>query len=122
MAPEIAHRQVDRMRQVNLQIYFFLGIVIVGLSLFDSLIRLYCHKSAEAYPSLFFLNEYFPLQQDEAYWARRSRDYGFSVIVFNHRDRSWASEDFIVRRVFDPARGPGVFRQRHYYLRKTLRT
>jgi hypothetical protein len=71
--------------------------------------QIFVDNRPEAYPLLFFRNEYFPLQQNEAYWARRSGEYGFNVIVFNHRDRSRASQEFIVRRVLDPAWAPVFF-------------
>ncbi|HSK28601.1 MAG TPA: hypothetical protein VLA17_01440, partial [Candidatus Limnocylindria bacterium] len=71
--------------------------------------QIFVDNRPEAYPLLFFRNEYFPLQQKESYWARRSGEYGFNVIVFNHRDRSRASEEFIVRRVLDPAWAPVFF-------------
>jgi hypothetical protein len=38
-----------------------------------------------------------------------SRRFGFNAIVFNHRDRSSLGEQFIVRRVLDPAWAPVFF-------------
>lgn len=71
--------------------------------------RVFVDNRPEAYPPLFFTKEYFPLQENEDYWTRRNRELGFNVIVFNHRDRSSASEEFIVRRVLDPAWAPVFF-------------
>ncbi len=71
--------------------------------------QIFVDNRPEAYPLLFFRNEYFPLQQNETYWARRRREYGFNFIVFNHHDRSRESQEFIVRRVLDPAWAPVYF-------------
>ena len=71
--------------------------------------RVFVDNRPEAYPAAFFRNEYFPLLQSEDQWMRRSPELGFNVIVFNHRDRSAASEQFIVRRVLDPAWAPVFF-------------
>jgi hypothetical protein len=71
--------------------------------------RVFVDNRPEAYPAGFFRNEYFPLLQSEDHWMRRSPELGFNVIVFNHRDRSMASEQFIVRRVLDPAWAPVFF-------------
>jgi hypothetical protein len=64
--------------------------------------QVFADNRPEAYPPAFFRNEYFRLLEDEDYWTRRSREIGFNTIVFNHRDRSMASEQFIIRRVLDP--------------------
>jgi len=71
--------------------------------------RVFVDNRPEAYPAAFFRNEYFPLLQSEDHWIRRSPEFGFNVIVFNHRDRSVTSEQFIVRRVLDPAWAPVFF-------------
>lgn len=71
--------------------------------------RLFVDNRPEAYPSAFFRDDYFPLQQNEDRWMRRSPEFGFNAIVFNHRARSIASEQFIVRRVLDPAWAPVYF-------------
>lgn len=71
--------------------------------------RLFVDNRPEAYPPSFFRDDYFPLQQSEDHWMRRSPEFGFNAIVFNHRDRSAASEQFIVRRVLDPAWAPVFF-------------
>jgi hypothetical protein len=71
--------------------------------------RVFVDNRPEAYPAAFFKNEYFPLLESEDQWRRRSSEFGFNLIVFNHRDRSAASEQFIVRRVLDPAWAPVFF-------------
>jgi hypothetical protein len=71
--------------------------------------RVFVDNRPEAYPTGFFRNEYFPLLQSEDHWMRRSPELGFNAIVFNHRDRSEAGEQFIVRRVLDPAWAPVFF-------------
>jgi hypothetical protein len=63
----------------------------------------------EAYPTAFFRDEYFPLLSSEDHWLRRSAEFGFNVIFLNHRDRSQATEQFIVRRVLDKAWAPVFF-------------
>jgi hypothetical protein len=71
--------------------------------------RVFVDNRPEAYPAGFFRNEYFPLLQSEDHWMRRSPELGFNMIIFNHRDRSEAGEQFIVRRVLDPAWAPVFF-------------
>jgi hypothetical protein len=71
--------------------------------------QVFVDNRPEAYPPSFFRNEYFRLLEDEDYWTRRSREIGFNTIVFNHRDRSMASEQFIIRRVLDPGWVPVFF-------------
>jgi hypothetical protein len=68
--------------------------------------RVFVDNRPEAYPVAFFTDVYFPMQSDEAKWAAASRDYGFNVIVFNHRERSVRGEQFIIRRVLDPMWAP----------------
>jgi hypothetical protein len=68
--------------------------------------RVFVDNRPEAYPARFFTDIYFPMQSDEAKWADTSHDYGFNVIVFNYRERSARSEQFIVRRVLDPMWAP----------------
>ena len=74
--------------------------------------RVFIDNRAEAYPAAFFSDVYFPIQADEAKWANISHHYGFNVIVFNYRERSVRSEQFIIRRVLDPMWAP-VFFDRH---------
>jgi hypothetical protein len=71
--------------------------------------RVFVDNRPEAYPAGFFPGEYFPLLTDDDHWARQSAKYGFNLIVFNHRDRSAAGEQFVVRRVLDPAWAPVFF-------------
>jgi hypothetical protein len=71
--------------------------------------RVFVDNRPEAYPPSFFRNEYFRSLEDEDYWTRRSREIGFNTIVFNHRDRSTASAQFIIRRVLDPKWVPVFF-------------
>lgn len=71
--------------------------------------RVFVDNRPEAYPAAFFRNEYFPLLQSETHWMRRSPEFGFNVVVLNHRDRSAATEQFIVRRVLDSAWAPVFF-------------
>jgi hypothetical protein len=71
--------------------------------------RVFVDNRPEAYPVGFVPNEYFPLLYDDDHWARQSAKYGFNLIVFNHRDRSAVGEQFIVRRVLDPAWAPVFF-------------
>src|SRR5262245_1463345 len=68
--------------------------------------RVFVDNRPEAYPAAFFTDVYFPMQSDEAKWSTASRDYGFNVIVFNHRERSVRGEQFIIRRALDPKWAP----------------
>lgn len=71
--------------------------------------RVFVDNRPEAYPSAFFRDDYFPMLQDAGDWNRRSAEFNLNTIVFNHRDRSDASEQFIVSRVLDPAWAPVFF-------------
>jgi hypothetical protein len=71
--------------------------------------KVFVDNRPEAYPVSFFTDVYFPALQYEANWLETSNKFGFNVIVFNHRDRSTWSEDFIVRRVVDPLWAPVFF-------------
>jgi hypothetical protein len=71
--------------------------------------QVFVDNRPEAYPASFFRELYFPLQTDEETWNKISDRYGFNVIFFNHRDRSVRGEQFIVRRVLDPAWAPVFF-------------
>jgi hypothetical protein len=71
--------------------------------------KVFVDNRPEAYPASFFTDVYFPLLQHEANWPDLSNKFGFNLIVFNHRDRSTWSEDFIVRRVLDPLWAPVFF-------------
>ncbi len=145
---------------VNLHIYFFLGILLIGVFLFEATVKYFFERSPrnrnrllglagagllaalsscinpagiggdvggyliyylypphrvfvenrpETYPAAFFNDVYFPLQRDESQWLKFSDQFGFNVIVFNHRDRSSLGEQFIIRRVLDPAWAPVFF-------------
>jgi len=71
--------------------------------------RVFVDNRPEAYPAAFFQDEYFPLLLSEDRWKRRSIELDVNVIVFNHRDRSAAGQQFIIRRVLDPAWAPVFF-------------
>jgi hypothetical protein len=71
--------------------------------------QVFVDNRPEAYPGSFFREVYFPLQADEETWKKISDLYGFNVIFFNHRERSVRGQQFIVRRVLDPAWAPVFF-------------
>jgi hypothetical protein len=71
--------------------------------------KVFVDNRPETYPASFFHDVYFALQRDEAEWLRISNQFGFNAIVYNHRDRSSLGEQFIVRRVLDPAWAPVFF-------------
>ena len=71
--------------------------------------RVFVDNRPETYPAAFFRDVYFPLQMNEEQWASMSNKFSFNVIVFNHLDRSTLGEQFIVRRVLDPAWAPVFF-------------
>ncbi|HYA27780.1 MAG TPA: hypothetical protein VEI95_03115 [Acidobacteriota bacterium] len=71
--------------------------------------KVFVDNRPETYPAAFFNDVYFALQTDETQWLKISHQFGFNVIVFNHRDRSSLGEQFIVRRVLDPAWAPVFF-------------
>lgn len=71
--------------------------------------KVFVDNRPETYPAAFFNDVYFELQRDEAQWLRISNQFGFNAIVYNHRERSSLGEQFIVRRVLDPAWAPVFF-------------
>jgi hypothetical protein len=71
--------------------------------------KVFVDNRPEAYPAAFFRDVYFPIVKDEEHWVKASNQYAFNAIIFNHRDRSSWSEQFIVRRVLDPVWAPVFF-------------
>ena len=65
--------------------------------------RVFIDNRPEAYPTAFFTDVYLPLHLDEQKWQSVSEAYGFNVLFFNHRDRSSWGEQFMIRRLLDPA-------------------
>jgi hypothetical protein len=71
--------------------------------------RVFVDNRPEAYPVSFFQDVYYPMQQEETKWETLSNRYGFNVIFFNHQDRGASTEQFIIRRIFDPLWAPVYF-------------
>lgn len=71
--------------------------------------RVFIDNRPEAYPASFFTDIYLPLHLDEEKWQSVSSSYGFNVLFFNHRDRSSWGEQFMIRRLLDPAWAPVYF-------------
>jgi len=71
--------------------------------------RVFIDNRPEAYPTAFFTDVYFPLHLNEEKWQSVSSSYGFNVLFFNHRDRSSTGEQFMIRRLLDPAWAPVYF-------------
>jgi len=71
--------------------------------------RVFIDNRPEAYPTSFFTDVYLPLHLDERKWQQVSSSHGFNVLFFNHRDRSSWGEQFMIRRLLDPAWAPVYF-------------
>lgn len=71
--------------------------------------RVFIDNRPEAYPTAFFTDIYLPLHLNEQKWQSVSSSYGFNVLFFNHRDRSSWGEQFMIRRLLDPAWAPVYF-------------
>jgi hypothetical protein len=71
--------------------------------------RVFIDNRPEAYATAFFTDVYLPLHLNEQKWQSVSSSYGFNVLFFNHRDRSSWGEQFMIRRLLDPAWAPVYF-------------
>jgi MFS family permease len=71
--------------------------------------RVFIDNRPEAYPTSFFRDVYLPLHLDEEKWQSVRSLHGFNVLFFNHRDRSSWGEQFMIRRLLDPAWAPVYF-------------
>lgn len=71
--------------------------------------RVYVDNRPEAYPPSFFDDDYFSLLVNDERWRNSMQHNRFNVIFMNHRGRSAAAENFIVRRVLDPDWAPVFF-------------
>jgi hypothetical protein len=74
--------------------------------------RVFIDNRPEAYPTSFFRDVYLPLHLDEEKWQSVRSLHGFNVLFFNHRDRSSWGEQFMIRRLLDPAWAPVYFDKR----------
>jgi hypothetical protein len=63
--------------------------------------RVYVDNRPEAYPAVFFAENYFPLLVNEEKWRAGASANGFDAIVINPGGRSAAAENFTVRRLLD---------------------
>ena len=63
--------------------------------------RVFVDNRPEAYPSSFFSEVLQPIQQSEEAWTRAMKAYGFNTIVYNVRERSGWTVDFLNRRLKD---------------------
>lgn len=65
--------------------------------------RIFVDNRPEAYPKAFFDKIYIPLQENEAIWQAKLKEYGFQAIVFAYHDYTPWAQDFLQRRIVDPA-------------------
>ena len=68
--------------------------------------RVFVDNRPESYPAEFFKQVYIPLQTDEIRWKEADQRYQFDVIFFYRLDATPWGQDFLIRRVFDPAWAP----------------
>ena len=68
--------------------------------------RVFVDNRPEAYPASFFQDTYVPLQEKEERWQEEQKRYGFNCIFFQRNDFTPWAQDFLVRRIQDPAWAP----------------
>ena len=68
--------------------------------------RVFVDNRPEAYPAAFFRGTYVPLQEKEERWQEEQKRHGFNCIFFYRHDLTPWAQDFLVRRVQDPAWAP----------------
>jgi len=71
--------------------------------------RVYVDNRPEAYPAAFFAEDYFPLLVNDVQWRGALAAHRFNAIVINTRDRSAATQQFVIQRVLDADWAPVFF-------------
>lgn len=68
--------------------------------------KVFTDNRPEAYPASFFTQEYIPMQQNDDDWTKADEKYGFNAIVFHRLDLTEWGQNFLIKRVADPAWAP----------------
>jgi len=64
--------------------------------------KVFVDNRPEAYSIAFFDSIYKPMQEDEAVWEAKSREFGINQIVFFRLDNTPWAQPFLIRRTQDP--------------------
>ncbi len=68
--------------------------------------RVFVDNRPEAYPASFFQETYVPLQEKEERWQEEQKRYGFNSIFFQRNAFTPWAQEFLIRRIQDPAWAP----------------
>jgi len=68
--------------------------------------RVFVDNRPEAYPGEFFTRDLLPMQMREEDWLRVDAKYGFNAIFFYRHDATRWGQQFMIRRLADPAWAP----------------
>lgn len=68
--------------------------------------RVFVDNRPEAYPGVFFTDMLLPMQLEDESWRRIDARMGFNVIFFYRHDATQWGQQFMIRRLRDPAWAP----------------
>lgn len=68
--------------------------------------KVFVDNRPEAYPSVFFTDEYVPIQEKDDAWQKALAQWDFNTIFFSHRDMTPWAQKFLITRVTDRAWAP----------------
>lgn len=64
--------------------------------------QVFVDNRPEAYPASFLQEIYVPMQENEAIWSEKEKEYDFNTIFFSYRDATPWSQKFLISRLRDP--------------------
>ena len=68
--------------------------------------KVFVDNRPEAYPDAFFKDVYVPMQEEESVWQRVLQEHNFNAIYFATSDATNWGQEFLVKRIKDPAWAP----------------
>lgn len=68
--------------------------------------RVFVDNRPEAYPTSFLEQVYIPMQENEAVWSKKAKEYNFNAIFFAYRDMTPWAQKFLINRLRDPLWAP----------------
>lgn len=68
--------------------------------------RVFVDNRPEAYPGEFFTRDLLPMQMNDEDWTRLDARYGFNAIFFYRHDATRWGQQFMIKRIADPAWAP----------------
>jgi hypothetical protein len=68
--------------------------------------KVFVDNRPEAYPKVFFENEYVPMQENNALFVEKEKQYKFNAILFSLYDLTSWGQGFLIQKVNDPEWAP----------------